>query len=244
MRSSNPILRESVLKNSYDINSMPMTVSGTVNKLILLALIMLVAGGAVYYQFSLQHIDYVNIMAGIGFFVGLVLSFVITFMPKTAPYLSPVYAFAEGAFLAGTSCYFESLFPGIVIQAVSITFLVILAMAFLYKIGAIKATEKFRAVMFIAMTAILIFYLASIVMSFFGHVPAYFTTNTPTTIGINIVIAIIAALSLILDFDFIEKGSQANLPSVFEWYGAFGLLVTIIWLYIEILRLLARTRRQ
>ena len=244
MRSSNPILRENVLTNTYDNIAMPMTVSGTLNKLLFLSLIMIVSAAAVYYQFSLQHIDFVNILMVIGIAVSFILSIIISFKPNTAPYLTPIYAFAQGAVLSGISCFFEAELPGIVIQAVSITFIVVFSMAFLYRTGMIRATEKFKAVIFTATLAILAFYFISFIMSLFGHLPAYFTSTSTMSICINAAIAVIAALNLIIDFDFIERGTQAHLPIVYEWYGAFGLLVTILWLYIEILSLLARTRRR
>ena len=242
MKSSNPILRDDVLENTYALTDRPMTVSGAVSKLMLLGLILMIAAGAVYYQFSLQHYDYVNILMWGGVIVGFILALIISFAHKTTPYLAPVYAFAEGAALSGISCFFEAAYPGIVIQAISMTFIVVFAMAVLYKLGLIKATEKFRAVIFSVTLAIGIFYLISLALMFFHINIPYFTSNSPLMLGINIVIAGIAALNLIIDFDFIENGANRMLPSLYEWYGAFGLMVTIVWLYIEILRILSRLR--
>lgn len=246
MKSSNPILRDDVIENTYAINEKPMTISGTLNKLMLLSIILLVAAGAVYYQFSLGHLDYVSILTWTGVIVGLILAVVISFAHKTVPYLAPIYAFAEGAALSGISCTFEAVYPGIVIQAISMTFLVVFVMAVCYRLGIIKATEKFKAVIVSATLAIGIFYLISLVLMFFHVNIPYFDVNNVSTLNlaINIVIAGIAALNLIIDFDFIEKGTQRMLPSLYEWYGAFGLLVTIVWLYLEILRLLARARNR
>ena len=242
MKSSNPIFRDSVTENVYAINDKPMTVSGTMNKLLLLSVIMLISAGAVYYQFSLGHYDYVQIIWLVGMIVGIILSLIIAFKPTTAKMLSPVYAFCEGAFISAVSCFFEKAYEGIVTQAISVTFIVVFAMALLYKTGLIKATDKFRSIIVTATFAIMIFYLISLALSFFHVNIPYFTSTSGLAIAINIGIAIVAALNLILDFDFIERGTQSQLPSYFEWYGAFGLLVTIIWLYLEILKVLSRLR--
>lgn len=242
MKSSNPILRDSIYQGTYALSERPMTVAGTMNKLMLLSVIMLAAAAAVYYQFSLHHYDFVQLMLIAGSIVGLITAIIIGFQTKAAPYLSPVYAFAQGAAISALSCFFESSFPGIVIQAMSLTFIVVLAMAVLFRTGLLRATEKFKAIVLTATLAIAIFYIISFILMLFHVNIPYFTSNSPVAIGVNVIIAAFAALNLIIDFDFIEKGSRAPLPSVFEWYGAFGLLVTILWLYVEILRLLSRFR--
>ena len=242
MKSSNPIFRDSVLENAYALTERPMTVAGTMNKLLLLSLIMIVGAAAVFYQFYMQHYDYVHILMIAGAIVGIICAFIIAFKQKTTPYLAPVYAFAQGAVISGLSCIFEASFPGIVMQAISITFLTVFSMGLLFKSGIIKATEQFRSILFTATMAVVIFYLISFVLTLFSVNVPYFTSSSPISITINVVIACIAALNLIIDFDFIEKGVRTPLPSFFEWYGAFGLLVTILWLYVEVLRLLARLR--
>lgn len=244
MKSSNPILRDNVFENAYAIADRPMTIGGTMNKLLLLSLVMLLSAAAVYYQFSLKHFDYVNIMMIAGIIIGFICAIVIAFKVNSTPYLAPVYAFSQGAALSAISCFFEASFPGIVIQAISMTFIVVFIMAALYKMNLIKATERFRAVLFTATLAIAVFYLIAFILTFFNVNIPYFTSTSDLSIGINIAIACIAALNLIIDFDFIEKGVSAPLPSIYEWYGAFGLLVTVLWLYIEILRLLARIRQR
>ena len=244
MRSSNPILNDRVLEQAYPVTELPMTVAGTMNKLFLLALIMLAGAGAVVYQFFLQHYDYVNIIMLTGIIVGFVCAIVLAFKNNLTKYLAPIYAFSQGAVLAGISCFFEAEMPGIVIQAVTLTFLTVLLMAVLFRLGLIKATEKFKSVIIIATMSIFVFYLVGFIVSLFHVNFPYFYSTSNISIVINVAIAVIAALNLIIDFDFIEKGVNAPLPSSYEWYGAFGLLVTILWLYIEILRLLARTRRR
>ena len=245
MKSSNPIFSRDLSNSSgFALSERAMSISGTMSKLMLLALIMLIAASAVVYQFSLGRIDFVNIMLWIGVIAGFIISLIISFVPKTAPYLSPLYAFAEGAALSAISCFFEASFPGIVIQAVSITFLTVFSMAFLFFSGIIKATEKFKAVVATATLAICIFYFISLILMLFHVQVPYFSSNSPIAIGINVVFALVAALFLIIDFDNIKSGSERNYPALFEWYFAFGLLVTIVWLYLEILRLLSRLQRK
>lgn len=242
MRSSNPFLRDGVSVNTFALNDRPMSLNGTLNKLLILSLVMIAAAAAVFYQFSMKHFDYVNIMLIVGVIVGIISVVVIAFNHKSTPYLAPVYAFSQGAVLSAISCSMEASFPGIVVQAISMTFIVVFTMALLYRMKLIRATERFKAVLFTATAAIAVFYIVTFIMFLFHLNVPYFATNSSLTIGINIGIALIAALNLIIDFDFIEKGINAPLPSLYEWYGAFGLMVTILWLYVEILRLLSRLR--
>jgi uncharacterized YccA/Bax inhibitor family protein len=175
----------------------------------------------------------------VGLIGGLVLALVITFKKELAPYLSPAYALLEGLVLGAISVMLNAYYPGIALQAIMLTFAVATIMLALYYFKIIQATQKFKSVIIIATAAIGIFYLVSFILSFFGITsPAY--AATPLGIGISVFIVIIAALNLILDFDFIEQGAEYQAPKFMEWYGAFGLMVTLIWLYIEILRLLAK----
>lgn len=245
MSSSNPILNNNnIYEQSYSITEGPMTAAGTMNKLFILSLIMMAGAAAVYYQFSLQRIDFVNLISIIGIFVGLICAVAIAFKQSLTPYLAPVYAFSQGAVLSGISCFLESEFHGIVIQAVSHTFIVVFSVAILFRLGIIKATEKFKAVIFAATSAIFLFYLITFLISLFGINISYYYSSSNLSITINIAIALIAAFNLVIDFDFIEKGVNLPLPKTYEWYGAFGLLVTILWIYIEILRLLAKSKRR
>jgi uncharacterized YccA/Bax inhibitor family protein len=244
MRSSNPMLRKSILEETYALTDRPMTISGTMTKLLLLSLVMLCAAGAVYYQFSLGRLDFVNTMMTVGIVVSFIVGLIISFKKTTAPYLSPIYAFTQGAVISGVSCMFNTLYDGIVMQAISITFLVVFVMALLFKFGVLRATEKFKVTILVATASIAVFYLVSFILMLCNINVPYFTSTSPVAILVNFVIACVAALNLIIDFDFIESGSRSNLPSYFEWYGAFGLLVTILWLYIEILRLLARSSKK
>lgn len=242
MKSSNPMLRDDVFSKAYALDERPMTISGTMTKLMILSLIMMAGGGAVYYQFSLQHFDFVNMIMTSSLVISLIVAIVLAFKNEWAQFLAPIYAFFQGALLSGISCFFESYAPGIVMQAVAMTFFVVFAMAMLFKLGIIRATEKFKSIIFVATLAVFLFYLVAIILSLFNVAVPYFSSVSMVSIVVNVVFAIIAALNLIIDFDYIEKGASTPLPSLYEWYGAFCLLVTILWLYLEILRLLMRTR--
>ncbi|MDR2954653.1 MAG: Bax inhibitor-1/YccA family protein [Prevotella sp.] len=221
--------------------SQAMTVNGAIGKTgILLAL---VAFGAIITWNMFSSLAYSGLVMSL-FWVGLVgafiMSLVIVFKKTTAPYLSPVYAVLEGFALGAISVIANSYYPGIVLQAISLTFVVTTIMLLLYRFRIIRATKKFAAVIFVATASIAVFYLVSIVLSYFFNItsPAY--AATPLGIGISVFIVIIAALNLIMDFAFIEEGAEYQAPKFMEWYGAFGLMVTLVWLYIEILRLLMK----
>lgn len=242
LRSSNPILSNMDNGDAQVLQGAPMTIAGTINKTFLLLLIASVSATAVVYQAMLGYADKVMSIMTIALIVGLGTGLVTSFVPKLAKFLSPVYAFAEGALLAAITLLLESQFPGIALQAVSATFVTFFVMLFLYRTGVIKATEKFRATIMSAIFAILILYLVEIIGSFFGFSIPFLNGSGPVSIVASCIIAVVAALSLILDFDFIEKGAQNLLPKDFEWYASFGLLVTLVWLYVEILNLLAKLR--
>ena len=179
---------------------------------------------------------------------GLVIALVLAFKPVWASFLAPIYALVEGVFVGGISAYYNDAFsqiaPNIVMQAVGITFGVVIAMFGLYRFGIIKATQRFKAIIFTATAGIAIFYMLAFVLRFFNiNMPLIHSSGT-WGILFSLVVVSIAALNLILDFDMIEQGSAMGAPKYMEWYGAFGLLVTIVWLYIEILRLLSKLSRR
>ena len=181
-------------------------------------------------------------MAMGGAIVGFILALIISFKAHTAPYLAPVYAIFEGVFLGAISGIFELRFPGIVMQAIALTFGTLGCLLLAYKSGLIKATENFKLGVVAATGAIAVLYLVNFVMSFFGANMSFISSPTPIGIAFSAVVVVIAALNLVLDFDFIEKGVANKNPKYMEWYGAFGLLVTLCWLYLEILRLLSKIR--
>lgn len=242
-KSSNPILsRMDNSENTVVLDGKPMTVSGTIGKVFALLLIASVSGAAVIYEAMMGYADKVMIILGIALAVGLITGLVTAFMPKLAKFLSPVYAFAEGALLAGISLIAETQFPGIALQTVAATFFAFFVVLFLYRTGAICATEKFRATIMSALTTILIVYLVEFIGGFFNfHIP-FLNGSGPISILVSCIIVVIASLSLIMDFDFIEQGAKNLLPKDYEWYASFGLLVTLVWLYIEILNLIAKLR--
>lgn len=217
-----------------------MTVNGAIGKTGILLL--LVVAGAVITWNMYSSPSYYNMVMPL-FWMGLIGAFissiVIIFKKTMAPYLAPVYAVLEGLVLGGISVIANSYIPGIAFNAIVLTFLVTTIMLVLYRFRVIRATQRFKSILFIATASIAIFYVGSFILSFFGiHSPLY--SSGLLGIGISVAIIIVAALNLIIDFDFIEQGEEMQAPKYMEWYGAFGLMLTLVWLYIEILRLLLK----
>ena len=179
------------------------------------------------------------IVCGIG---GLILAIVTVFKKEWAPITVPIYAILEGGLLGGISFMYNSLYDGVVTDAIFLTVGILLSLLVAYRSGYIKPTENFKLGIFAATGGIAIVYLVNFVMGFFGSSMGIMQIDnaSPMSIGFSVVVVIIAALNLVLDFDFIEEGAEKGAPKYMEWYGAFGLLVTLIWLYLEILRLLAK----
>ena len=243
-RTSNPAMKDSVF-SKIATDSSSMTIRGSVNKtLILLALA--IASGAYTWRVFTTSIDpnaFVPWMFG-GMIGGLIMSLIVIFRPKTAAWAAPIYAIFEGLFLGAISAWFEysfgAQFPGIVLTAVAITALTLLVMLMLYRSGIVKMNNKLRGGIITATGTVALFYLVTLVMSLFGADTTVVHGSGMLSIGISVVIVIIAAMNFLLDFEFIEKGSAAGMPKYMEWYGAFGLMLTIVWLYLEILKLLAK----
>jgi uncharacterized YccA/Bax inhibitor family protein len=182
-------------------------------------------------------------MVAVGALSGFVIAIVLAFKQNLAPSLAPAYAMAQGLAVGAVSLAYESMYSGIVVQALAGTFGILGLMLLLYRARIIQATPMFVKVVVFATLGIMVMYLANFVMMLFGARMPFLHDNTPLGIGISVVICIVAALNFILDFDLIEKGAESGAPKYMEWYGAFGLLVTLIWLYLELLRLLAKLRR-
>jgi uncharacterized YccA/Bax inhibitor family protein len=241
--SSNPTLNESIFQKSLPIDQTEvMTERGTLNKFGFLFVLVLASASftwSAFYQ-GKNVLPWVIGAAIIGFILALVTSFV----PKYAPYTSPPYALVQGVFLGGISSVFNYAFaekaPGIVMQAVALTFGVVIAMFLLYRFRIIKVTEQFKMGVVMATLGIGLFYLIAIVLQMFGIPMVLIHEGTTLGIVFSLFVVAIAALNLILNFDMIEKGVAMGAPKYMEWYGAFGLLVTIIWLYLEMLRLLSK----
>jgi len=234
-RSGNPVFGNKFNQSQGFVGSERMTLDGTVNKTgILLGLCFF---GAIISW----NIPNPFLMVG-GALVGFCLAIYTSFVPRNAGITAPIYAFVKGLFLGGISLVLEMQFPGIAIQAIGLTFGTLASLLFFYKSGLIKPTENFRLMIFSATFGIMILYLVSFVMSFFGSGIGFIHSNGIFGIGFSLFVVCIAALNLVLDFDFIEQGAENSLPKYMEWYGAFSLMVTLIWLYLEILRLLAKLR--
>ncbi|WP_421918101.1 Bax inhibitor-1/YccA family protein [Marinifilum sp.] len=244
-KSSNPVLSEKIFQNSRaEAYIETMTINGTVNKIAMLLLFVVAAASFTWGMVSVTGTGEITSsvypwMIG-GAIGGFILALVTVFKPKISPYTAPFYALFEGLFLGGISALMNAAYPGIVIQAVGLTFGTLFAMLFAYKTGWIKVTQKFRSGLIAATGGVMLFYLVTWIMNMFGIGNGFYYGSSLMSIGISLVIVVIAALNLVLDFDFIEKGAQSGAPKYMEWYGAFGLMVTLIWLYIELLRLLAK----
>ena len=250
MRSGNPALSD---KTFLDLGSgsvnrdagSTMTLSGTVNKTAFLLVLTLAGALFSWSQFSaaLQAGNPGAIMPYVwgGAIGGFVAALVTIFKKEWSPFTAPMYAALEGLFLGAISAMFELRYPGIVTQAVLATFGTLAALLMAYRSGLIKATENFKLGVVAATGGIALMYLAQLGMNLFGFQGMSFINgNSLLGIGFSVVVVIVAALNLVLDFDFIEQGAQQGAPKYMEWYGAFGLLVTLVWLYLEMLRLLSK----
>lgn len=241
-KSKNPSTNtDSFMRYNTPEGSHSMTIQGAVNKTIIL-LILLIITSAYSWQVFTQSPEVGMTLLLVGAIGGFVVAFVTIFFPKISPYTAPLYALLEGLFVGAVSGHYEAQFDGIVFQAVLLTFGTLFAMLIAFKTGLIKVTQKLRLGIVAATGAIFIVYLVSFVGSFFGFQMPYLHDATPIGIAISVVIIIVAALNLVLDFDYIHQAVEHKMPKFYEWYSGFTLLVTLIWLYIEFLRLLAKFR--
>ncbi len=244
MRTSNPALNEKVFRGQVALGD-AMTLQGTVNKTGLLLLCVVVTSA---WTWGMSHSEtpYAAVpwMIG-GMLGGLVVAMVTIFKSQWAPVTAPIYALLEGLVLGGISAIFEKTYPGVAIQAVGLTFGTLFVLLLAYKSGIVRATQGFKIGVIAATGGIALFYLIEMALGVFFHiqVPAI-NGSGPWGIAFSLFVVIIAALNLVLDFDLIETGVRAGAPKYMEWYGAFALMVTLIWLYLEILRLLAKARRR
>ncbi len=245
-RSGNPALGSKTFQMNQDTAKGVMTLQGTVNKTTISLFILLVTA---FYSYtntinSLTTLGVANkgYMLG-GFIGGFIVALATIFKKEWSPYTVPLYAALEGLALGGVSAVFnERYYDGIAGQAILLTVGIFVALLFAYKSRIIQPNENFKLGIFAATAGIGIAYLINFIMSFWGSGLSVMNIDnaSPMSIGFSVVVIIIASLNLVLDFDFIEQGSEAGIPKYMEWYGAFGLLVTLIWLYLEILRLLAK----
>ena len=239
-RSANPALSSKTFSDFVvDANNHVMTVNGTVNRVIVSLLILLFFGSVTYTLGNLA----LPLMI-VGFIGGLIVAFITIFKKHLAPKTVPIYSALEGMALGGLSYVFNQMYEGIVFQAIFLTLGILFSLLFAYKSRLIKPTENFKLGVTAATGGIFVVYMISFVMSLFGSTLPVMDINNSSmfSIGFSLLVVVIASLNLVLDFDFIEEGAEKGAPKYMEWYGAFGLLVTLIWLYIEILHLLAKLR--
>jgi uncharacterized YccA/Bax inhibitor family protein len=243
MRTSNPALNERVFQGERAVLGDTMTLQGTVNKTGVLLICVIATAAWTWNLFlhshSPQTVIPLALLGGIG---GLIVAMVTIFKKQWAGITAPIYALLEGLVLGSISAILEVRFPGIAIQAVSLTFGTLVILLLAYRSGLIAVTEKFRLGIIAATGGIALFYIVEIVLGFFGIHFTAINGSGVIGIGFSVFVVIIAALNLVLDFDFIETGVRVGAPKYMEWYGAFGLMVTLIWLYFEILRLLSKIR--
>lgn len=245
-RTSNPTLREDTFNRyAYLTGTNPadrMTLQGTLNKSLALLFMAIATAGVAWFVVTANPTLGLPVIIAPAL-IAFVLALVVTFKPQTAPTMAPAYALVEGLVLGAVSCVLNARYPGIVLQAIPITFGVLLAMLALYRAGILRATPMFVKVVVLATAAICLVYLLNLGMLLFGARMPFLHDATPLGIAISLGICVVAALNFILDFDLIEKGSEQGAPKHMEWYAAFSLMVTLFWLYLEILRLLAKLRR-
>lgn len=243
-RSGNPALGQNTFNGleSVDHDDV-MTLQGTVNKTALLLLILFLPAMYVWNLFnSTQSFESVALLFYVGLGGGFITSIILIFKRNLAPYLAVVYAGFEGLAMGGLSALMNASYPGIVIQALLLTFGICFALLAIYTLRIIKPTENFKLMVGAATGGIFVFYLVSFVLSFFKIGVPLIHDSSLLGIGFSLFVVVVASLNLVVDFDFIEQGAARKAPKYMEWYGAFGLMVTLIWLYVEILRLLSKLR--
>jgi uncharacterized YccA/Bax inhibitor family protein len=250
MKTSNPALGSKTFENLPGAGyggmvdaANRMSLSGTVNKTGILLVCTMATAAWVWHMFvQSRDMTEVGPWLMLGAFGGFVMAMVTVFKKEWSPVTAPLYALLEGLVLGGLSAVFDFRYPGIAFQAVGLTFGTLFVLLLAYSSGMIKVTQKFRLGVVAATGGIMLFYLAQMILGFFHVQFLAINGSGPLSIGISLFVVAIAALNLVLDFDFIEQGVAYGAPKYMEWYGAFGIMVTLVWLYLEILRLLAKTR--
>lgn len=238
---NNPIFNESRIKSITVSPGATMTVQGTIHKTTLLAM---VTAAAATLAWSLASTPFAMPVLVGGMLLGLIAVFAASWKPTLSPLLAPVYALCEGGALGVISAMYNTQTNGIVLQAVMITFGILFAMLALFQFRLIRVTDKFRSVVFACTAGIALLYLANIVLMFFGVKMPFLHGSGTLGIVISLAIIVIAALNFLVDFDNIEKGAEAGAPKYYEWLAGLGVLVTLVWLYVEVLRLLSNLNRR
>jgi uncharacterized YccA/Bax inhibitor family protein len=242
-KTSNPALNSKTFERPVALGGEAMSLQGTVNKT---GLLLFLASASAAWTWYLAHTqpETVGIWMMGGLIVGFILALVTVFKQTWAPITAPAYAIFEGLALGGISAFLDQAYHGIAIQALGLTFGVTLIMLMLYTSGLVRATPKFTMGVIAATGGIFLVYLVDMVLRFFGHSVPLLNSAGPWGIAISVFIVIVAALNLILDFGFVESGVQSGAPKYMEWYGAFGIMVTLVWMYMEMLRLLSKLRER
>lgn len=251
-KTSNPALGENTFRNLAGAGyggaideSTRMTLNGTVHRTGVLFVCALASAAWTWHLYEASRtMDAAAPLMLLGVFGGLILAFVTIFKKEWAPVTAPVYALCEGLFLGGISAQLNLIYPGIAVRAVGLSFGTLFVLLMAYSTGMIRVTNKFRIGVIAATGGIMIFYFAEMILGFFGI--AFHSIEGAGIIGIgfSLFVCAIAALNLVLDFDFIEQGVRYGAPKYMEWYGAFGIMVTMVWLYLEILRLLTKLNQR
>ena len=242
-RSGNPMFSDKTFNETIiDVNVPKMTLQGTVNKVGISLILVLISAAYTWNQYFTYGPSSIGGITIAGSLIGLVFALITIFKKTWAPITAPLYALAKGFALGGISAMYEAQFGGITIQAVTLTFATMFGLLFAYKTGIIKPDRNFMLMVFAGTFAIFALYLVNFIMMFFGTSIGFIHSNGLFGIGFSLLVVCIAALNLVLDFDYIEQGAENNAPKYLEWYGAFSLMVTLIWLYLEILRLLSKLR--
>jgi uncharacterized YccA/Bax inhibitor family protein len=240
MRSANPALNSKTFTGLPQVGTEPMTLQGTVNKTVVLLICLFATAAWTWSRATVGEQTGAWILVGaIG---GFVMALVTVFKKDWAPVTAPIYALLEGLFIGGLSATLELRFPGIAMQAAALTFGTLFCLLLAYSSGMIRVSENFKLGVTAATGGIMLVYLVSMVLGFFGHTVPYIHGSGAIGIGFSLLVVGVAAMNLVLDFDFIESAALRGAPKYMEWYGAFGLMVTLIWLYIEMLRLLSKLR--
>ncbi|MGN6592540.1 MAG: Bax inhibitor-1/YccA family protein [Terriglobales bacterium] len=243
IKTSNPALSAKTFNRDLATSGEVMTLQGTVNKTGIL-IFCAIAAAAWTWHLALTQPDAVQAWMLIGLFAGLGLAFATIFKKEWAPLTAPLYAVCEGLALGGISAVYNQAYHGIALQALEATLGVAVIMLLLYTSGTLRATPKFAMGVMAATGGIFLVYLLDMVLGFFGTQVPLLNSSGPAGILVSVVIVIVAALNLILDFGFIETGVHAGAAKYMEWYGAFGVMVTLVWMYIEILRLLSKANNR
>ena len=249
MRSSNPALSDKI----FDSYTMPqseqdvMTINGVVNKCVIMMILLIIPATYVWKAFfgaetPQMGMDIASKFLLIGVIGSLILALITIFKKRWSPITAPAYAAVEGLAIGGISAIMEAQFPGIVVQATALTFGTLFALLMAYRSGLIKVTDNFRLGVVAATGGIFLIYIVSFVLGFFSSGIPYIHESGLIGIGFSLFVVVIASLNLVLDFDFIERGAERGAEKFMEWYAAFGLIITLVWLYIEILRLLSKLR--